>query len=937
MSVNSIVDLHRNLKKAAAGAAKAANARNEKAKGYLNDIRNMETRLQEIRERKQAKLQENTQSEAPVKEPVEKAAPVEIKVPETKPEPLKVPEKEPVKAEATKAEERPAEEKKEQAPVQEAPEKLEKKAEKKPAEKKEAPKKETGSVSPAVKTEKQPEKKEAPQKKEAPEKKRPTISVYTPDLTYKPAIRVVRSAKAEEEVQKQRQERAREAKAQNESRAKAVQNETRNRGEKRFDRDRKNENRPPKNERRNDRAAEFDKDKDEDENTNQRKAPQKTQKKTVFIAPQVRDRQHAAHDSKKHMSEEEMAAKRRRTAMKERATFTDDDDIERNSRRAKKKDQKKSQQVMEAIKIENATVTGDNVSIKELAEKIGKPAADIIKKLFMLGNICTINSEIDFDTAALIADDYGVTLEQIHEQTAEDTLLAEFEDEKDDDENLIIRPPVVTVMGHVDHGKTSLLDAIRETKVQEGEAGGITQHIGAYTVSIKGRQITFLDTPGHAAFTAMRARGAQATDIAVLVVAADDGVMPQTVEAINHAKAAGVPIIVAVNKMDKPAANPERVKQELTEYGLVAEEWGGDTIIAPVSAVTHEGIDNLLEMILLVADVQELKANPNRMAKGIIIEARLDKGRGPVATVLVQNGTLHVQDTIVAGMAYGRVRALNDDTGRSVESAGPSMPVEVIGFNEVPDAGDIIYAVEQDKLSRQVVEERKDRLKAEKTKSMARVSLDDLFSKIAEGQMKELNIIVKADVQGSVEAIRQSLEKLSNDEVRVRVIHGAVGAISENDILLASTSNAIVIGFNVRPEAAANAQAEKDGVDVRLYRIIYNAIEDVEKAMKGLLEPTFKEEILGHATVRQIFKVSSVGTIAGSYVTDGKLVRNAGVRLVRNGIVVYEGKMSSLKRFKDDAREVTSGYECGVTLENYNDIKEDDVIEAYQEVEVKND
>ena len=490
-------------------------------------------------------------------------------------------------------------------------------------------------------------------------------------------------------------------------------------------------------------------------------------------------------------------------------------------------------------------------------------------------------------------------------------------------------------MGHVDHGKTSLLDAIRQTKVQQGEAGGITQHIGAYTVEANGKPITFLDTPGHAAFTAMRARGAQATDIAVLVVAADDGVMPQTIEAINHAKSAGVPVIVAINKIDKPAANPDRVKQELTEYGLVSEEWGGDTIMVPVSAITGDGLDTLLEMILLVADVAELRANPNRMAKGIIIEARLDRGRGPVATVLVQNGTLHVQDTIVAGMTYGRVRAMYDDNGKAVKQAGPSMPVEVIGFSDVPAAGDIIYAVEQDKLSKQVVEERKDRLKAEKLKSMSRVSLDDLFSKIAEGQMKELNIIVKADVQGSVEALKQSLEKLSNDEVRVRVIHGAAGAISESDILLASTSNAIVIGFNVRPDAAVMAAAEREKVDVRLYRIIYNAIEDVEKAMKGLLAPEFKEEVLGHATVRQTFKVSSVGTVAGSYVTDGKIVRNAEVRLVRNGVVVYEGKLSSLKRFKDDAKEVAAGYECGITLENYNDIKEEDVIEAFQMVEVQ--
>ena len=471
--------------------------------------------------------------------------------------------------------------------------------------------------------------------------------------------------------------------------------------------------------------------------------------------------------------------------------------------------------------------------------------------------------------------------------------------------------------------------------MQQGEAGGITQHIGAYTISIKEKSITFLDTPGHAAFTAMRARGAQATDIAILVVAADDGVMPQTIEAINHAKSAKVPVIVAINKIDKVGANVERIKQELTEYGLVSEEWGGDTIMVPVSALTKEGLDQLLEMILLVADVAELKANPDRMAKGTIIEARLDKGRGPVATVLVQNGTLRVQDTIVAGTAYGRVRAMLDDSGNAVTEAGPSMPVEVIGFSEVPEAGDIINAVEQDRLSKQVAEERKDRIKAEKLKSMAKVSLDDLFSKIAEGEIKDLNLVVKADVQGSVEALRQSLEKLSNDEVRVRVIHGGVGAISETDVLLASASNAIIIGFNVRPDANVSAAAERENVDIRTYRIIYNAIEDVEKAMKGLLAPEFKENVIGHVEVRQTFKASGVGTIAGSYVTDGKVTRNASVRLLRDGVVAFEGQLSSLKRFKDDAREVQAGYECGLTLENFNDIKEGDILEVYEVVEVE--
>lgn len=587
----------------------------------------------------------------------------------------------------------------------------------------------------------------------------------------------------------------------------------------------------------------------------------------------------------------------------------------------------------EPVKIEKAVINGETITVKELSEKIGKPAAEIIKKLFILGIMATINQEIDFDTCSLIASDYGIELEQNIAKTYEDVLLEGVDEDKD--ENLVERPPVVTIMGHVDHGKTSLLDAIRHSSITEGEAGGITQHIGAYTVTCNGRQITFIDTPGHEAFTAMRARGAQVTDIVILVVAADDGIMPQTVEAINHSKAAGVPIIVAINKMDKPAANPDRVKQQLTEYGLVSEEWGGDTICVPVSAKTKEGLDNLLEMVLLQADVLELKANPNRMAKGIIIEAELDKGRGPIATVLVQNGTLKVGDPIVAGMAYGRVRAMMDDKGRRVTKAGPSTPVEVLGFNEVPSAGDMLNAAEIDKLSRQVAEERRDKLKAEQLKNTHKVSLDDLFNQIAEGQMKDLNIIIKADVQGSVEAVRQALEKLSNDEVRVRCIHGAVGAITDSDVIFASASNAIVIGFNVRPNTSARALAEKENVDIRLYRIIYNAIEDIQNAMKGLFKPVFKEVELGRISVRNTFKVSGVGTIAGAYVQDGKVSRNAQVRVVRDGIVVHEGKISSLKRFKDDVKEVAAGYECGIGIENFNDIHEGDTIEAFVMEEVK--
>ena len=608
-----------------------------------------------------------------------------------------------------------------------------------------------------------------------------------------------------------------------------------------------------------------------------------------------------------------------------------DDEFVRGKKVKKKGAQKKA--FIEPIKIEKAVMTAETITVRDLTERIGKPAGEIIKKLMMLGIIATINNELDYDTANLVASEFGVELELKLAETAEDAL--EKEDVEDTEEDLIARPPVVTIMGHVDHGKTSLLDYIRNSRVTAGEAGGITQHIGAYTVDLKGQQITFLDTPGHEAFTSMRLRGAQATDIAVLVVAADDGVMPQTIEAISHAKSAGVQIIVAINKMDKPTANPDRIKQQLTEYDLVCEEWGGDTIMVPVSAITGEGVEQLLEMILLVAEVQDYKANPNRKARGIIIEARLDKGRGPVATVLVKNGTLRIGDTIVAGTAYGRVRAMVNDRGERVKEAGPSDPVEVIGFNDVPDAGDQISAVDDDKLSRQVAEERKDKLRAALIKDQQKTTLDDLFSQISAGQIKDLNVIIKADVQGSVEAVRQSLEKLSNDEVRVRCIHGAVGAVNESDVMLASTANAIIIGFNVRPDNNARDMAEREKIDVRLYRVIYQAIEDVQNAMKGLLAPKFREVLLGHATVRSPFKVSGVGTIAGSYVTDGKIQRNAQIRLLRDNIVIHEGKISSLKRFKDDAKEVNTGYECGIGIENYNDIKENDVIECFIMEEVE--
>ena len=936
MSKFNILEFNKTMRTHLKGAVEGAAQKEEKARQRLREAQQLEAdvmrRLEEKKLREQAAEVEMpaAPAEAPTAAVHEQSTPAPASVPQPEAPAVSAP----VPAAPEKTPAAP------QAPLEEKPQ-TKQDGESKPA-------KQAGKEKESMKTAaKQTTEKKVTPAKEQPQAETPKkaetksdFSVYMPDLSaFRPKIRVVRSAKDEEAEQKKREEKQR----QDRERAAASSRAARPAQDRRPG-DRRNTSGASGFPKRGAAGSQpynkdagfgkFDKDEAPATSSQTRRAPAK--KNSVFIAPQARDRHGVGgHDQKRRASEEELAAKRRRNAMKEKVILSGDDEFVRGSRKAKRKDARGASLAIEPIKIESAVITGDMVSIKVLAEKIGKPAAEIIKKLFMLGNVCTINSEIDYDTAALIADDYGITLEQKKEQTAEETLIAGFEETTDEEENLQPRPPVVTVMGHVDHGKTSLLDAIRQTKVQQGEAGGITQHIGAYTVEANGKPITFLDTPGHAAFTAMRARGAQATDIAVLVVAADDGVMPQTIEAINHAKSAGVPVIVAINKIDKPAANPDRVKQELTEYGLVSEEWGGDTIMVPVSAITGEGIDTLLEMILLVADIAELRANPNRMAKGIIIEARLDRGRGPVATVLVQNGTLHVQDTIVAGMTYGRVRAMYDDNGKAVKQAGPSMPVEVIGFSDVPAAGDIIYAVEQDKLSKQVVEERKDRLKAEKLKSMSRVSLDDLFSKIAEGQMKELNIIVKADVQGSVEALKQSLEKLSNDEVRVRVIHGAAGAISESDILLASTSNAIVIGFNVRPDAAVMAAAEREKVDVRLYRIIYNAIEDVEKAMKGLLAPEFKEEVLGHATVRQTFKVSSVGTVAGSYVTDGKIVRNAEVRLVRNGVVVYEGKLSSLKRFKDDAKEVAAGYECGITLENYNDIKEEDVIEAFQMVEVQ--
>ena len=632
-----------------------------------------------------------------------------------------------------------------------------------------------------------------------------------------------------------------------------------------------------------------------------------------------------SYDDKKGINKKSLA--------KGQVSIDDFDENKSGYRKARNKKDKKSEEQTQTIKIEKAVINKEIIPIKELSEKLGISAIEITKKLFKEGIMKTINDSVDYDTAGVIAADLGIELELKMDKTAEEVLSETF-DTADDAATLVKRPPVVTVMGHVDHGKTSLLDRIRSANVTASEAGGITQHIGAYTVSLNGEKITFLDTPGHAAFTAMRARGAQITDIAVLVVAADDGIMPQTIEAIHHAQAAGVSIIVAANKIDKPQANIERVKQQLADQSVLIEEWGGDVAFVPVSAKTGEGVDNLLETILLTADVKELKANPNRMAKGAIIEAKLDKGKGPVATVLIQNGTLHTGDNLVAGTITGRVRAMIDDKGRTVKEAGPSMAVSILGLEEVPNAGDSIYAVEQDKLSKLVAQERRNKEREEMIKQSQKITLDDLFSKISDGNLKALNILIKADVQGSVEAVKQSLLELSNEEVKVNVIHAAVGAINETDVMLADSSNAIIIGFNVRPDSNAKTLAERSKVDIRLYRIIYEAIDDVKNAMKGLIAPKTQEIYMGKAEVRQTFKITGVGMVAGCYVTEGKIIRNGKLRIYRNDVMICEGNVNQLKRFKDDVKEVSQGFECGISIENFNDIQIGDFIESYL-IEVK--
>ena len=604
-----------------------------------------------------------------------------------------------------------------------------------------------------------------------------------------------------------------------------------------------------------------------------------------------------------------------------------------NKNKKNNKNNKPQNEVAETKEMPSKITYQEGITVGELAEKLNVESAGIIKKLFLLGIMANINQSLDEETLELIADDYGVEIEK--EVVVDEEDLSIYFDDETDDSDAIERPAVVTIMGHVDHGKTTLLDSIRNTKVTEGEAGGITQHIGAYQIENSGKKITFLDTPGHAAFTTMRARGAQVTDITILVVAADDGVMPQTIEAINHAKEAEVPTIVAVNKIDKPTANPDRVMQELTEYGLIPEDWGGDTIFVPLSALSGDGIDDLLEMIGLVAEVQELKANPNKQAVGTVIEAELDKSRGPAASLLVQNGTLNVGDAIVVGNTYGRIRAMVNDLGKRIKSAVPSTPVEITGINDVPLAGDRFVVFGDEKQARRIGEARHEASVIQQRQESKNVSLDNLFEQMKQGEMKDLNVIIKGDVQGSVEALAASLMKIDVEGVNVRIIHTAVGAINESDVTLANASNGIIIGFNVRPDAGAKRAAEAENVDMRLHRVIYNVIEEIESAMKGLLDPEFEEQVIGQAEVRQTFKVSKVGTIAGSYVTEGKITRNAGVRVIRDGIVLFEGELDTLKRFKDDAKEVAQGYECGITIEKYNDLKEGDIIEAFEMVEIQ--
>ena len=817
---------------------------------------------------------------APEKKPEKKAETPKApeKKPEVKQEAPKAPEKKPeVKAEAPKAPEKKPEVK---AEAPKAPEK-------KPEVKAEAPK--APEKKPEVKAEapKAPEKKpevkaEAPK---APEKK-PEVKAETPKATEK-------KPEAAQQKSKKNDKKKEQAKAQD-------------RGE------------------RTKFNAAFSSE----------TAQTSTQRRTVDTRgsyvdlDKYNERYDQMATSNKHKNDNYSSKKQKinqKSAQRSRQQF---------SKKESEAEKLKRLELERARKQQLKVLIPDNITVGELATRLKATATDVIKQLMKLGVMASINQEIDFDTASLVADEMGAKVEKEVIVTIEERLI---DDTDDDDTNLQPRCPVVVVMGHVDHGKTSILDRIRNAHVAAGEAGGITQHIGAYQVNVNGQDITFLDTPGHEAFTSMRARGANITDIAILVVAADDGIMPQTVESINHAKAAGVSLIVAINKMDKEGANPDRIKEELTKYDLVCEDWGGDVICVPVSAKTGEGIDELLENVLLVAEVKELKANPDRLAKGTVIEARLDKGRGPIATLLVQNGTLKQGDVLIAGTAVGRVRVMTNDKGRTVKSAGPSVPVEITGLAEVPSAGDIFNAVEDERLARELVEQRKHEQKQEQFNAYRKVTLDNLFSQIAEGEIKELPIVVKADVQGSVEAVKQSLEKLSNNEVRVRVIHGAVGAVKESDVMLAAASNAIIVGFNVRPDPVAAENAARDGVDIRLYRIIYDAIEEISTAMKGMLAPKFRDVELGRVEVRQVYKISNVGMVAGSYVLSGKVSRGCQVRVVRDGIIIADDKISGLKRFKDDVKDVAEGYECGISLEKFSDVKEGDIFETYMVEEYRED
>ena len=893
-NIKAISELSSSLEKIQVGALKFES----EVKSLKSDIENKIKALAEARKAKEETAKAQAE-EKPAPTPVEKEVKVEVK--EEKPAPEK-PKKEEVKAETVKAE-KPAPEKK----AEEKPAPVEKEVkvevkEEKPAPAPEKPKKEEVKVE-TVKAEKV--------EKPAPEKKAEPTPAPAPAEKPRPSFIVRRATEAERNAEKRT----------------FTPSQSKERGP-RPQGDRPNKTFTPSGDKPN-----------RPQNGPRPQGQGGFKPKETFVAPEIVETQQGKRNQQKNKQRNEKSYEEKRTVNKraliKNQVDIDDFDENKTGYRKFRPAKKVKEQTENVVKIEKAVINTEIIALKVLSEKLGITAVEITKRLFKEGIMKTINDSVDYDTAAFIAADLGIELELKLDKTAEDVLSEGFDVETDDASKLVTRPPVVTVMGHVDHGKTSLLDRIRKTNVTAGEAGGITQHIGAYQVSVGGKQITFLDTPGHAAFTAMRARGAQATDIAILVVAADDGIMPQTIEAISHAKAADVPIIVAVNKIDKPESNIERIKTQLTEHGLLPEEWGGDTILCPVSAKTGAGFEELLESVNLVAEMKELKANPDRKAKGVVIEAKLDHSKGPIATVLIQNGTLKVSDSVVVGTVIGKIRAMTDDKGRRVTSAGPSMPVSIMGLDEVPNAGDILYAVEQEKLTKLVAEERKNKERESMLKASQSVSLDDLFGRISEGSIKGLNLIVKADVQGSVEAVKQSMEKLSNEEVKVNVIHAQAGAINESDIMLAESSHAIIIGFNVRPDSNAKQVAERSGVDIKLYRVIYEAIEDVEKAMKGMLAPKFTEVYLGKAEVREVFKISGVGQVAGCYVTEGKIARNSKLRIYRDDVMICEGNVLQLKRFKDDVKEVSQGFECGISIEKFNDIKIGDFIESYQVEEQK--